>query len=164
MSVAAVSFYDVVVWLHITAAILAFGPTFGYAFFQTVAERTDPRAVPAVMRAMSMVDRYLVTPGAIVLIVAGIYLTADRWEFGDAFVGFGILAAIALLGLVHGFFQPAERRLAALAERDAAAAGGGEVKLSDEYMAISKRTGQVGTLAGLIVIVTVYFMTAKPFL
>jgi len=162
--IAAVQFYDVVVWLHITAAVLAFGPTFGYAFFQTVAERTDPRAVPAVMRAMSMIDRFLVTPGILVVIAAGLYLTIDRFEFSDVFVGVGILAAIVLLGLVHGFFGPAERKLIELAERDIAAAGGGEVKLSDEYLAISKRTGQIGTLAGLIVILTIYFMTAKPFL
>ena len=162
--IAAVQFYDVVVWLHITAAVLAFGPTFGYAFFQTVAERTDPRAVPAVMRAMSMIDRFLVTPGILVVIAAGLYLTIDRFEFSDVFVGVGILAAIVLLGLVHGFFGPAERKLTELAERDIESAGGGEVKLSDEYLAISKRTGQIGTLAGLIVILTIYFMTAKPFL
>ena len=162
--IAAVQFYDVVVWLHITAAVLAFGPTFGYAFFQTVAERTDPRAVPAVMRAMSMIDRFLVTPGILVVIAAGLYLTIDRFEFSDVFVGVGILAAIVLLGLVHGFFGPAERKLTELAERDIEAARGGEVELSDEYLAISKRTGQIGTLAGLIVILTIYFMAAKPFL
>lgn len=164
MIAANVQFYDVVVWLHISAAILAFGPTFGYAFFQTIAERTDPRAIPTVMRAMSTIDRYMVTPGILVLIAAGIYLTADRWEFSDAFVGAGIVLALILLGLVHGFFLPAERQAAELAERDIAAAGDGEVKLSDEYMAISKRTGQIGTLAGLIVILTVYLMAAKPFL
>jgi uncharacterized membrane protein len=159
-----VQFYDVVVWLHISAAILAFGPTFGYAFFQAIAERTNPRAIPTVMRAMSTIDRVMVTPGILVLIAAGIYLAADRWEFSDAFIGAGIVLALILLGLVHGFFMPAERKLAELAERDIAAAGDGEVKLSDEYMAISKRTGQIGTLAGLIVILTVYLMAAKPFL
>lgn len=164
MIAANVQFYDVVVWLHISAAILAFGPTFGYAFFQTIAERTNPRAVPTVMRTMSTIDRVMVTPGILVLIAAGIYLAADRWEFSDAFIGAGIVLALILLGLVHGFFMPAERKLAELAERDIAAAGDGEVKLSDEYMAISKRTGQIGTLAGLIVILTVYLMAAKPFL
>ncbi|MEO8092046.1 MAG: DUF2269 family protein [bacterium] len=164
MIAANVQFYDVVVWVHISAAILAFGPTFGYAFFQAIAERTDPRAVPTVMRTMSTIDRVMVTPGILVLIAAGIYLTADRWEFSDAFVGAGIVLALILLGFVHGFFGPAERKLAELAERDIAAAGDGEVKLSDEYMVISKRTGRMGTLAGLIVILAVYLMTAKPFL
>ena len=164
MITATVQFYDVVVWVHITAAIVAFGPTFGYAFFQMVAERTDPRSVPTVMSAMSMIDRYLVTPGVLVVIAAGIYLTIDRWDFGDPFVGFGILAALVLLGLGHGFFLPAERKLTEMARRDIAAAGDGEVKLGDDYMALSKRTGQIGTFAGLLVIITVYFMTAKPFL
>ena len=81
--VLAVQFYDVVVWLHITAAILAFGPTFGYAFFQTIAERTNPRAIPTVMAAMTAIDRYMVTPGVIVLAAAGIYLTEHgrtQWD------------------------------------------------------------------------------------
>ena len=160
----AVQFYDVVLWLHITAAVLAFGPTFGYAIIQTVAERTDPRAIPAIMRGFSTVDRYMVTGGSLVLIAAGLYLTIDAWEFSDAFVSFGIVAILVLLGLLHGFFLPNERKLAALAERDAAASPAGEVKLSDEYWAASKRVGQIGTLAGIIIILTLYFMTAKPFL
>ena len=161
----AVEFYDVVVWLHVTAVVLAFGPTFGYAFFQTIAERTDPRAIPAVMRAMTLIDRFMVTPGVLVLVAAGIYLTVDGpWEFGDFFVAWGILAALVLLGMGHGFFVPTERKLAALAERDVAKAGGGEPALSDEYLALSKRSGQMGAVAGLLVILTIYVMAAKPFL
>lgn len=162
MVTAAVQFYDVVLWLHITAVVLAFGPTFGYAVFQTVAERFDPRAVPTVMRAMSVIDRYIVTPASIVVLGAGIYLTAERYDFGEVFVNVGMVAVIVLLGLVHGFFLPAERKLAELARRDVEAAGG-EPKLSDEYWALSKRTGVIGTVAGLIVILTIYMMTAKPF-
>ena len=164
MITAEVQFYDVVLFFHIAAAVLAFGPTFGYAIFQTVAERVDPRAIPTVMRAMTVTDRYLVTPASIVVLAAGIYLVADRWEFDAFFVSAGLVAIIALLGLVHGFFIPHERKLAALAERDAAASGTGEPKLSDEYWTVSKQVGIVGTVAGLIVILTIYFMTAKPFL
>ena len=163
--VLAVQFYDVVVWLHITAAILAFGPTFGYAFFQAIAERTNPRAIPTVMQGIRTIDRFLVTPGVLVLVAAGIYLTVDGpWEFSDAFVAFGIAAAVILLILAHTFFAPTAGRLAEIAERDVAAAGGGEVELSEEYLALSKRSGGVGTFAGLLVIITVYFMAAKPFL
>ncbi len=49
-----------------------------------------------------------------------------------------------------------------LAERDIEAAGPGEVEFSDEYWAVSKRIGQVGTLAGIIILVTIFFMTVKP--
>jgi hypothetical protein len=45
-----------------------------------------------------------------------------------------------------------------------AAAGDGEVQLSDEFHALKRRVGQVGTFAGILIILTIYVMTAKPFL
>lgn len=161
---ATVQFYDVVLFVHITALVLAFGPTFGYAIMQAIAERNDPRSIPTVMRGFSTIDRFMSTPAALVLIAAGIYLTIDRWSFGDVYISFGIAAIIVLLGLVHGFFIPHERKLAELARRDIAAAGAGEVTLSEDYRVASKRVERVGTFAGLLIVVTIYFMTAKPFL
>jgi hypothetical protein len=142
--------------------VLAFGPTFGYAFFQTVTERTNPRGVPTMWRATEMTTKYLVTSAGLVALAAGLYLTIDAWEFSDPFVGVGILAILVLLGLSHGFFNPQGRRAMELAERDIAAAGDGEVELSDEYWAISKRIGSVGGIAGLIIAVTIFFMVVKP--
>jgi hypothetical protein len=89
-------------------------------------------------------------------------LTIDAWDFSDVFVGVGILAIIVLLGLAGGFFSPQGRRAMELAERDIAAAGDGEVEFSDEYWAVSKRIAQVGTLAGVIIVVAIFFMTVKP--
>jgi hypothetical protein len=43
-----------------------------------------------------------------------------------------------------------------------AAAGQGEVEFSDEYLAVSKRLEQVGTVAGVLVLVAVFFMVVKP--
>ena len=35
----AVQFYDVVLWIHITAFLIAFGPTYGYGIFMAAAAR-----------------------------------------------------------------------------------------------------------------------------
>ncbi len=164
MPAATVQFYDVVLFFHISGVVLAFGPMFGYAVIQAVAERTNPRSVPTVMQGFSTVDRFLVTPASILVLATGVYLTVDAWSFGDFFVNAGLISVIVLLGLLHGFFLPRERKLAALAERDIADAGAGDVKLSPEYVTASRLAGRVGTIAGLIVILTIYFMTAKPFL
>ncbi|HEX6117352.1 MAG TPA: DUF2269 family protein [Solirubrobacterales bacterium] len=158
----AISGYEIGLFLHVVAAFLAFGPTFGYAFFQAVTERTNPRGVPTMWRATEMASNYLVTPAAIVLLLAGLYLTIDAWEFSDVFIGVGILAVLVLLGLVHGFLNPQGRRAIALADRDIAAAGTGEVEFSDEYWAVSKRIAQIGSLAGVIIVVAIFFMTVKP--
>lgn len=153
--------YKIALFLHILAVVLALGPTFGYGVFIAAAEGSEPRSVPTVLRGVQMVDRYLVQPGLIVLLLAGIYLLADGpWETGDAFISVGFLAIIVLFALSHAFFRPQTAKALELAERDLKAGD----TLSEEYSAISKRLENVGKLAGLIVVVTIFFMAYKPFL
>ena len=153
--------YKIALFLHILAVVLAFGPTFGYAFFFSVSPQY-PRATPAIMAGIQKVDKYLVNPGMVVLLLAGIYLLADEpvWETSDAFISVGFVAIIVLIGLQHAFFQPKVREAKALAERDLKAGD----TLSDEFVALGDRIGKVGTLAGVIVVVTIFFMAYKPFL
>jgi len=152
--------YKIALTLHILAVVLAFGPTFGYAFFFSVTPQF-PRATPAILAGVQKVDRYLVNPGMIVLLLAGLYLLSDGpWEASDAFVSVGFLAIIVLFGLQHGFFQPQVRKARALAESDLESGD----ELGPEFMAVSQRLSQVGSIAGLIVVVTVFFMAYKPFL
>ena len=138
--------YKIALFLHILAVVLAFGPTFGYALFFSVAPQ-HPRATPAILAGVQKCDKYLVNPGMVVLLLAGIYLLRSdgAWETSDAFVSVGFLAIIGLFGLQHGFFQPQVRKAKELAERDLKAGD----TLSDEFEAVGQRIGQVGTLAGV---------------
>jgi uncharacterized membrane protein len=154
--------YKIGLFLHILAVVLAFGPTFGYAFFFSVAPQF-PSATPAILAGVQRVDRYLVNPGMVILLIAGIYLLSASdgvWDGSDAFILVGYVAIVALFALQHGFFQPQVRKAKALAERDLKSGD----TLSPEFEALGQRIGQVGTLAGVIVIVTIFFMTYKPFM
>jgi uncharacterized membrane protein len=150
--------YKIALFLHILAAVLAFGPTFGYALFFSVTPQF-PRATPAILAGIQKTDRFLVNPGMIVLLLAGIYLLADGpWEASDAFISLGFLAILALFGLQHGFFGPQVRRARELAEGDLKSGD----ELGEEFMAVSQRISQVGSVAGLIVVVTIFFMAYQP--
>lgn len=152
--------YKIALFLHVLAVVLAFGPTFGYGFFFSVAPQF-PRATTAIIAGVQRVDRYLVTPGMIVLLVAGIYMQADGdWDASEAFLSIGYLAIISLFALQGAFFKPQTRKARELAERDLKAGD----TLSDEFNAVSQRLSKVGGLAGLIVVVAIFFMTYKPFL
>jgi uncharacterized membrane protein len=152
--------YKVALFLHILAVVLAFGPTFGYALFFSMAPQY-PRATPAILAGVEKCDRYLVNPGMVVLLLAGIYILIDGdWKTSEAFISVGFLAIILLFGLQHAFFQPQTRKAKGLAERDLKAGD----SLSEEFEAVSQRIGQVGGLAGLIVVVAIFFMSYKPFL
>lgn len=163
--ITAVTFYDVVLFFHIAAVVLAFGPSFAYPVFLAVAQRTDPRALPAVGRGMMTWDRIALFL-LVVLLAAGLYLVADSpaWGFSDFYISWGLLVVIVIGGLSGAYFTPKTRRMVELVERDVAAAGDGEVQLSEEFHALNRQVGQVGTFAGILIILTIYVMTAKPFL
>ena len=164
MSTIAVTFYDVVVWLHVSAVVVGFGSTFAYAVIMAVSARREPRSVPAVTAAVAANDRTLVTIGSLIVLATGIYLAADRWDFDEFFIAWGIIAVLVLIGLLHGYFLPNERKATEAAERDIERAGAGEVEFGEEFNTANAGLARMGTVAGLIVILTVYVMVAKPFL
>lgn len=163
MTTLAVSFYDVVLWLHISAVVVGFGSTFAYAVLLTVAPRDTPRAVPGMLAAIRANDRSVVTIGAVIVLLTGLYLVVDAWEFSEFFIAWGIIAVLVLIGLTHAFFIPNERRAEELAKRDVQGGGQGEIRWSAEFNAANAKLGKVGALTGLIILLTVYVMTAKPF-
>jgi hypothetical protein len=154
--------YKIALFLHILAVVLAFGPTFGYGILFSVLP-SYPRAAPVVIAGVQKIDRYLVSPGLVVVLLAGIYLMIagdDAWDGSEAFITVGFIAIIALFGLQHGFFRPQTAKAKELAERDLKTGD----TLSEEFEEVSRRLGTVGPLAGLIVVVTIFFMSYKPFM
>ncbi len=164
MTTIAVTFYDVVLWLHISGVVLAFGPTFAFGLYMTLAQRKHQRALPAFLEGSLLVQRTLVTGGGILILLTGLYMAFDRWDLGYFFITWGLVAIVVLLGMVHRFFIPNDTATLESAEQDIQAAGPtGEVKFSEKTIALGMRSARVGPIAGLIVIVTIYVMTAKPF-
>ncbi len=158
MVLADITGYSVGLFIHILAVVLAFGPTFAYGIIFSVMPN-HPRSTPALFDAIRKVDRYLVDPGMLVVLLAGIYLMSDgHWDGSEAFIAVGFVAIIALFGLQHAFFCPQGRKAQELAERDLKAGD----SFSPEFEEISRRLGTVGPIAGLIVVVTIFFMTVKP--
>ncbi|MGN6255449.1 MAG: DUF2269 family protein [Solirubrobacterales bacterium] len=156
---ATITGFSIGLFIHVLAVVLTFGPTFGYGFFTAVAERNSPRSVPVVLRGIQTVDRYLVLPGLFVVFLAGIYMLIDaEISAGESWVTVGFIAIIALFGMAHGFFRPQTQQALELAERDLAKGDA----LSPEYQAISKKLETGGKIAGLIVVIAIFFMVVQP--
>ena len=165
MQTLAVTFYDVVVWLHVSSVVVAFGPTFAFGIYLALAARKYPRAMPAVLESTITISRSMVTIGGVLILLTCVYLAADRWDFSEFFIGWGILAILVLLGLAHGFFIPHDSRALRAAKHDIDAAGPtGEVQFGEDFQRETGLSARMGPVAGLIVIVTIYVMVAKPFL
>jgi uncharacterized membrane protein len=158
------TFYNVVLFVHISAAVAAFGGLFGYGIVGAALTRSgQARHVPFWHRVQHELGNKLITPAAVVILIAGIYLAAaGNYGFSESFVGVGIVIVIVLLGLGHGFFGPNELRAAEAAQRDIDAAGGGEVTLGPEYQALARRLATVGIIANVLVLVAIFIMVMKP--
>lgn len=154
----AVSFYEIVLAIHIAAVVVAFGVTFAYPIMFAVAARHDPRSLPLVHRIEYTVERMLINPALLFVMVAGIYLASEGHYWSDFFVQWGLGAAIVIGALVGSVMIPTAKRAEQAAARDLAATAGGEVALSEEYRALTRRLSTVGSLLSLIVLVTIYFM------
>jgi uncharacterized membrane protein len=156
---ATITGFGIGLFVHVLAVVLAFGPTYGYAFFIGVAQESAPHGVPMVLRGIQRIDRILVSPGLIVVLLAGIYLLIDgHISAGEPFVSFGFVAIAILFGMTHAFFRPNAQKALELAERDLAAGD----TLSVEYEALSKKIATGGKIAGALVAVTIFFMTVQP--
>jgi hypothetical protein len=158
----AVAFYDVVLAVHIMAVVVAFGVTFAYPIIFAVGARMDPRSLPVLHRITYTVERLLVNPGLLLVLIAGIYLASKGHHWSEFFVQWGLGAVIVIGAVVGVVLIPASKRAQELAERDIAASGDGPVAISAEYQAVVRRLSAVGTLLSLLVLLTILFMATKP--
>ena len=159
-----VTFYNIVVFIHILAAIAAFGVTASYPIVDAALHRPgNLHHLPWWHRMQTEIGRKVITGGATVVLIAGIYLAAaGPYDFGSTFVSIGIIIIVILFGLGGAFFAPTERKAAELAERDIAASAGGEVKLSPEYEVVAGRLRVAGITSTVLVVLAVFLMVNKP--
>ncbi|HYP47475.1 MAG TPA: hypothetical protein VEQ61_02445, partial [Thermoleophilaceae bacterium] len=98
-----------------------------------------------------------------VILLTGLYQASDAdFDLGEPWLSASFLIVLILGGLLGGYFIPADRRLGAMAEREIAAAGGGEVTLSEEYQRGGRSDSMEGGIAGLLVVVAIFLMVIKP--
>jgi uncharacterized membrane protein len=156
----AVAFYEVVLALHIIAVVIAFGATFAYPVLLGTITKADPRALPALYRALHAISRRVITPGLAAILIFGIYLASHLHLWSSFFVQWGLGVTI-VIGAVEGMYLGRrEKRLVEVADRDVAAAGDGTVTFSAEHDSLVRQIGGVGALMDLLVILTIYFMVA----
>jgi hypothetical protein len=161
MLVPAAQFWQYILAVHIVAVVVGFGVIFAYPLIGIAGERLDPRAMPWFHRMQSMLTQRLISPGLLIVLVAGIYLASKLHQWSAFYVQWGLAVAVVLGGLFGAYFIPNERKLGAIAARDVAAADDGEVHWSTEYQTLRARIGSIGTLASVLVLITIVLMSVQ---
>src|SRR3954447_9785477 len=164
MMFAEISFYSVVLFIHITAVVLAFGVTFTYPLMFAVARKSHPRHLPFFHRMQHVIGQRMIAPIGGVILLAGIYLAIKGpYDFGDPWIGITLLILILLLAAGGAYFSPRERRMGELAGRDIAAAPAqGAVTFSPEYEALFRQVRTATLIGNALVLIAIFLMVTKP--
>jgi hypothetical protein len=157
----AVEFFEVVLALHILAVVFAFGATFAYPVLLGTVTKADPRALPALYRALHAISQRVIMPGVALIVVFGIYLASHLHLWNTFFVQWGLGVSIVIGAVESAYLGPREKRLIEVADQDLAAAGDGPVTFGAEHDALVRRIGGVGALMDLLVVMTIYFMATQ---
>jgi hypothetical protein len=158
----AASAYEIVLAVHIMAVVVAFGVTFAYPIMFAVTARHGARSLPLVHRIEHTIERFLINPGLLLVLAAGIFLASDGHHWSEFFVQWGIAAVIVIGAFLGAVMIPTAKRAEQIAERDIAAAAPGDLQMSAEYQALARRLATVGSLLSLLVLITILFMATKP--
>jgi uncharacterized membrane protein len=145
------STYTVVVALHIIAVIAAYGLPLTAPVIVPYVRRNHPDALHGLHAAQHFVNNAITGPFTVLVLAFGIYLATDGDRWGDPFVAIGI-AAIVLIALVGGgVIVPAVKALTGLDPSSA------------EYDRVYRRYLRAESFLGVVVLLTIFVMAAKPF-
>jgi uncharacterized membrane protein len=158
----AASAYELVLALHVMAVVVAFGVTFAYPIMFAVGARSDPRSLPTLHRVEYTIERFLINPGLLVVLLAGIFLASDGHRWSEFFVQWGLGAVVVIGGVMGAVMIPTAKRAEQLSRDAVAAAGEGAPATGEEYLAAVRRLSIAGSALSALVLITVAFMVIKP--
>ena len=89
--------YDVLLFLHIAAAIIWLGSGFLFQVLGTRANASaDPPRLNAILGELNALSTRLFIPASIAVFVLGVLLVLDGpWSFGDAWIVIGLVGYLA---------------------------------------------------------------------
>jgi Sec-independent protein secretion pathway component TatC len=148
----ATTLYDVVLWVHITAVLIAFGALFAYPVFLAVVAKAPIAQRATFHHAQIAFSKRVTGPTIGVILLAGVYLATDADLWSETWVTVPFVLLFVIAGLGATLLRRGEESLAATSE------AGDEAGYS---AALGKvQTWTYVTLA--LIVIAIFFMAAKP--
>jgi hypothetical protein len=145
------------------AVVAAYGLPMAYPMLLPYVRRRHPRAMPGLHEVQYRLNQRLTGPGTVIVLVAGVYMASKHDLWGETWVAVpvAIMAVIVVLG--GAFVVPSTRRMAELSRADVESAPEGAISWSAAYGRAYSRYMAAEILLAVLVLVAIFFMTAKPF-
>ena len=147
------TFYDAIKAFHIMAAFAAYGLPFAYPLLLPYLHRHHPEAIPGVHAIQHRLNIILTGPGTVLLFLFGTYMASKHHLWGEPWVDVPI-AILAIIVLAGGLIVKWTAELATLSSTDPS---------SHAYSLTYHRYMATEITLGLLVLIAIFFMTAKPF-
>ena len=110
--------YQVLLYVHILAAVVWVGGAFLAQLLTLRMGRSSPADLPSLGRALSFLGMRVFLPASIILFVAGAAMVAQAWSFGDLWVA--VSMALWLASILTGalYLGPRTQKIAELHEAE----------------------------------------------
>jgi uncharacterized membrane protein len=149
---ATVRFYDVVLWIHITAVVVAFGTLFAYPLFLSLNARAPIAERASLHKLQIAFSKRITGPAIVVILAAGIYMASDAHLWSRSWVGAGLALLIVIAGLGATVLRKGEERLLACAQ-------------SGDQSGYARVLGPLlgwTALTIVLIVVTIFLMAVRP--
>src|SRR5215217_9608405 len=143
--------YDVILWIHITAVIAAFGALFAYPVFLAVNARAPISERASLHRSQIAFSKRVTGPAIGVILHAGIYLATDADLWSEPWVSISFVGLLVIAALGATVLRRGEEGLAATAE------AGDEPGYAAALASVRRWT--LITLA--LIVIVIFLMTVK---
>jgi uncharacterized membrane protein len=150
--------YDLVLVLHILAAIIGFGGMFIAGFYGNAASKMPGREGLVVAETTLKVTSLAPTMAVYSVPILGILLillSEDTWQFSDAWISLSFLLYFALLILAVTVQVPNIRKMISLRS-------GAEGVRATEMEARARTAAMVGGIVNVLWVVVLFLMVFKP--
>lgn len=161
--------FHVLVLLHLICVIGGFGGLAFNALYMSLAQRRPGGGTSAVLEVNRMVSGLseALIYGAVLFGIGAVGASHKQISFGDAWVSAALAVAVAIVGVLHGWIRPHQRRykdVVADLEKPLAEGETVEDRIGDvaTLQSLEKRVGFGWGAFNVLVIGAVYLMVFQP--
>jgi uncharacterized membrane protein len=149
------TWYELWLFLHITAAMVWIGGAVAIQVFGVLTKRAaDPAKTAFFARNVSITVMRVFLPAAVVVLLAGIGLVENgSWDWGEPFIGWGLVLWAVVALVAFGYLARARSR------------AGAQLELEGPSPALGLRLRNLVWLSRallVVLVVIVFLMTVKP--
>jgi uncharacterized membrane protein len=146
--------YQLLLYVHIVAAVLWVGGSFYVQALAIVVNSDDPSELPRLGRRFELIGNWVFVPAAALLLVSGLAMTAQMWSFGQAWIVASLILWMFSAVAGAAYLAPRAKRASALFEAE----GPGSV----EARRLTNRMFLVSRLELVSFAVVIALMVFKP--